>query len=212
MIWGGRQLDKLYDKATGLPFTVHSLYPKNHPDKNMARLFTDGNFYKVNNYWTDNLPNSGDERVIHVAKGTYICHPDLLDSHWGMTAAGAWMYSAAQEKDRALAESVLKQSKRHFDFLCDNNAEELRKNGIGYYNPNVNTALALRLENAIAFRRATGKTYYRELAFELAERLLSRQQRTLFQTPNGYLTGFFCTSAEKNTATLERDNHERLRQ
>lgn len=202
MLWGAKQMDKLFDRETGLPYTVHSLYPKSNPDKNMQRLFTEGNFYKVNNYWTDNLPGTGDERAIHVAKGTYICHPDLLDSHWGMTAAGAWVFLAAKKEDKPLAESVLAKSKKHFDFLCDSSPEELRKNGVGFYNPTVNTALSLRLENAVALYRATGKTYYRELAFTLAKLLLARQERTLYETPDGILTGFFRDSEKAESATL----------
>ena len=205
-LWGATHLDKLFDKETGLPYTVHSLYPRNNPDKRMARLYSDGNFYKVNNYWTDNKPGTGDERVIHVARNTYICHPDLMDSHWGMTAAGIYFHLAAEKQERKLAESVLKKCKRHFDYLCDRSAEELRKDGIGYYNPQVNTALALRLENAAALWRATGGTYYRELAFELAKTLLARQQRSLFKTPHGYLSGFFCTSDRKNISALNRDD------
>ncbi len=101
---------------------------------------------------------------------------------------------------------MLKKCKRHFDYLCDRSAEELRKDGIGYYNPQVNTALALRLENAAALWRATGGTYYRELAFELAKTLLARQQRSLFKTSHGYLSGFFCTSDRKNISALNRDD------
>lgn len=202
MLWGAKQLDKLFDKETGLPYTVHSLYPKNNPDKTMQRLFTEGNFYKVNNYWTDNRPGTGDERAIHVAKGTYICHPDIMDSHWGLTAAGVWAYLAAKPEDKALAESILTKSKKHFDLLCDSSAEELRNNGIGYYNPTVNAALSLRLENAVALYRATGKTYYRELAFTLAKQLLARQERNLYETPDGVLTGFFRDGEKADTATL----------
>ncbi|MBQ9771341.1 MAG: glycoside hydrolase family 9 protein [Lentisphaeria bacterium] len=206
LLWGTKFMTKLYDPKSGLPFTVHSLYPLNNPDKKLQAVFRGGHFIKVNNFWTDNIPNSGDERVVHVAQGTYICHPDVQDSHWGMTAAGAYFYLAAKDTDKALAKKVLAQAKKHFDMMCDANAAELKKMGIGPYAPHTTLAIGMRLENAVLFWKATGGTYYREMAFELADELLKRQQRMLFKNEHGYLCGLFCENARKDTAHLSRDN------
>ena len=206
-LWGAKLLAKLYDPESGMPYTVHSLYPKNHPEKRMADLFKLRHFYKVNNYWTDNKPNSGDERVIHVAKGTYICHPDLQDNHWGMTAAGVqfYLYSKQLGKDKELADKVMALSKKHFDFMCDADAKTLRKNGIGPYYQYKNNAVSLLLENAINFYLATNKTYYREKAFTYADVLLRRQMRNVITTPHGSLLGFFGNDDRKNTAGIFTD-------
>lgn len=206
LLWGAKFLTKLYDSETGLPFTVHSLYPLNNPDKRLQSVFRGGHFIKVNNFWTDNIPNSGDERVVHVAKGGYICHPDVQDSHWGMTAAGAYFYLAAKAEDKELAKKVLMQSKKHFDFMCDSSGAELKANGIGPYAPHTTLAIAMRLENAVLFWKATGGTYYREMAFELANELLKRQQRSLYKNEYGYLCGLICENTSKNLAHLSRDN------
>lgn len=207
MLWGGKQINKLFDKETGLPYTVHSLYPKSNPDKRMSNLFTEGNFYKVNNYWTDNIPDTGDERVIHVAKGTYICHPDMLDSHWGMTAAGGYFYLAAEKHDPELAESVLHQSKRHFDFISNSSFDELKNNGIGYYAPYSNVALTLRILNAVAFHRATSEAKYKKLALDLAKYALTHQQLELYQNSTGdFISGFFCDTPKKASSSFNRDD------
>ncbi|MBR2438620.1 MAG: glycoside hydrolase family 9 protein [Lentisphaeria bacterium] len=207
LLWGAKFMTKLYDPKTGLPFTVHSLYPLNNPDKELQKVFRGGHFIKVNNFWTDNLPDTGDERVVHVAQNGYICHPDVQDSHWGMTAAGVHFYLAAQKKDKALAEKLLAQSKKHFLLMCDaGSAAELKKMGIGPYSPNTTLALGMRLENAVLYWKATGGTYYREMAFELAEELLKRQQKTLFKSGEFYTTGLFCENNKKNLAHLTRDN------
>ena len=207
LLWGAKFMTKLYDPKTGLPFTVHSLYPLNNPDKELQKVFRGGHFIKVNNFWTDNLPDTGDERVVHVAQNGYICHPDLQDSHWGMTAAGVHFYLAAQKKDKALAEKLLAQSKKHFLLMCyAGSAAELKKMGIGPYSPNTTLALGMRLENAVLYWKATGGTYYREMAFELAEELLKRQQKTLFKNKHGYLCGLFCENRKKDLAHQTRDN------
>jgi|GEM_PF-2841234 hypothetical protein len=207
MLWGAKQLDKLWDEKTGLPFTVHSLYPLSNPDPELKKVFRSGHFYKVNNYWTDNRPGTGDERAIHAAKGTYLCHPDQADSHWGMTAAGVYFYLAAEGSHPELARSVLKKSKAHFDFLCESSPAEQRENGVGAYNPNSRVGIALRLENAIALWRATGKSYYRALAHELAGKTLELQQLRLFETAGGeYLGGFFQEAGNRNRAQVHRDD------
>ncbi len=206
MRWGALLLTKLFDPQSGFPYTVQALYPQNDPDKRLASVFRDGNYRKVNNFWTDNRPDTGDERTIHVAQGKFSCHPDLIDSHWGLTAAGFHFFLAAGAEDRQLAQKIFDQCKRHFDFLCDHTPAELYRNGIGGFNRESNTAIALQLENAMAVFRATGKTYYREVALEMAQKLLDRQRRQLYGNSSGYLGGFFSATDAKNSASLERDD------
>lgn len=205
--WGALMLTKMFDPDTGFPFTVQALYPQHDPDKRLASVFNDGNYRKVNNFWTDNQPDSGDERTIHVAQNTFSCHPDLIDSHWGLTAAGFHYFMLASSTEQTLARKLFDQCKRHFDFLCDHTPAELYQQGIGGFNRNSNLAIALLLENAVAVFRATGKTYYREVALEMAQRLLNRQRRQLYQSDHGYFGGFFCSSDAKTSASLDRDDY-----
>lgn len=205
--WGALLLTKLFDPETNLPVTVHALYPQHDPDKRLATVFSDGNYRKVNNYWTDNIPDSGDERGVHVARGTFSCHPDLIDSHWGLTAAGIHFFRGASESDRELAAKIFDQCKRHFDFLYDHTPDELYRQGIGGFDRKSNIALALQLENAVTIFQASGKTFYREVARQLAAEFLARQERRLYRNEYGFMTGLFCSSTARTGAQITRDDY-----
>ena len=190
--WGAKLLAKIWDEKTGLPFTVHCLFPRPDEFKKLSKI---GKFYLINNTWTDNITGTADDRTVHVPwmPGAYACHADHLDFHLGITLAGAYFKIIAPPEHRETALKAFAKCERHFNNLLD---PEFRKKSVAFI-PKINRldligVKSLFLENAIAFWKATGDKKYKELALKMAGEIIEQQSMPLIKTNSGhYLSGFF---------------------
>jgi hypothetical protein len=182
--WGAELYPKLWCKDNGLLYTVFCLFP----DKKTLKKMTKRNFFKVNNYWTDNKPGTADDRTVHTPWKGKLCHSDVYSFHVGTVAAGAH-YSALNKTMKS--QSVLKHAERHFQRLTDE--QFLKKtNAInGLVARNITGNLALKLEAAVSLWRATQNAEYLKIARKLARNIIKRQRKDIFETRSGALSGFF---------------------
>lgn len=144
----------------------------------------------MNKYFTDGIPNTGDERAIHFAKADGVVGPhDRQDFHYGITSAGHWMYLASgkdPEFNKAFA-----NSRRHFARLEKLSSKELQADGIIPFERSFTRSQIFRLENYLALFLATGRAEYRKQASALLAQLLKKQERFWYATDRGRISGWF---------------------
>lgn len=165
--WGARHHKKLWCSENGLPYTGLALYPGPELMKVLGR-----NFYKSNNYWTDNRPGTADDRTVHTPWSAKLCHLDLFSFNAGMTAAGA-LYSTLSEDE--FTKECRVNSERHFNRLVD--LEIIKECNIipDLHKHNRTGNLSLLLESATALGHSTGEKKYFQIAEKLATDILQRQ-------------------------------------
>ena len=197
--WGGKLLNKLFDEETGLPYTVmchFGIYrtvnniDRKNPDPKTLDIIRNNGEWTMNKYFTDGIPGTGDERAIHFAKADGAVSPhDRADFHYGMTAAGHWIYLVSGKSK--MFEKAFQNSRRHFEHLEHSTPQKLKADGIIPFDRNFTKMELFRLESNLALYLATGKVEYRKKSSELVDKLLKKQERLLYATEHGRLTGWF---------------------
>ena len=205
--WGGKLLNKLFDEEYGLPYTVmshfgayRSAHPfdRKNPDPKTRDIIQNNGEWTMNKYFTDGKPGTGDERGVHLGKIDGIFSPhDRQDFHYGLTAAGSWIYLASG-KSSAFSKAFA-HSRKHFEKLEKTAPQELKSDGILPFERKFTRSEFFRLENAMVLYLVTGEQKYRVLAAALVKDLLAKQERFIYTANKGRITGWFNAYRPRST-------------
>jgi len=190
-LWGAKFFNKIWDPQTGLPFTMMCVHlPRTDEYKSVQNQY-----FKNNNYWTDNELNTEDDRVAHTPWNSEYIDGALENyaQHLGICAAAANYLALKQNyASGELNAKILEHTERHFKKLRDEKFRRENQKIIPGVNVDTTASLALSLVIAVLLAELTGKSEYSGSALQAADSLLKRQQQVLIETENGdVVTGFF---------------------
>ncbi len=189
--WGAEFFAKLWDRQSGFPYTMLCVHiPRDDVYAEIRK-----HYFKNNNYWTDNVKGTIDDRIAHTPWNSVFIDGSLDNylHHLGICAAGTLVLSRPEHKFSAeQKQELLQLIENHFALLRDPAKATANRKFIAGVNLNSVAALAMSLEISLNLAALTGKEQYQLEADELCDKLLAKQRSDMILSPTqGYISAYF---------------------